>query len=63
MIDVSQILEFPSAKLYLLKQLLVAKITHISTLKLTLGRSCLLGGGRLMERGLFYHRDFEAGAP
>ena len=52
MIDVSQVIEFPSAKLCLLKQLSVTKITHISTLKLTLNRSRLFGGGRLMKGAL-----------
>ena len=46
MIDVSQVLEFPAAKLYLLKQLTVTKITQISILELTLNRSSLFGGGR-----------------
>ena len=64
MIDDSQVLEFPSAKLYLLKQLPIKKITHIATLKLTLNRSCLFGGGRLMEGVLILpHKDFENRAP
>ena len=62
MIDVSQVLEFPSARLYLLKQLPVTKLTHISSLKFTLNRSCLFGGGRFMEGRLLYHKDFEGGA-
>ena len=49
MIDISQVLEFPPAKFYLLKQLPVTKITHISALNLTLRRSRLFGGGLLME--------------
>ena len=64
MIDVSQVLEFPSAKRYLFKQLTVTKITHIGTLKLPLNRSCLFGGGRLIERALILpHKDFENRAP
>ena len=58
MIDVSQVLEFPSGKLYLLKQLPVTNITHISTLKLTLNRSRLFGGGRLMEGPLILPQGF-----
>ena len=56
-IDVSQVLEFPSAKLYLLKQLRVTKIIHISTLKLTLNWSrllegdCLMGGALILPQG------------
>ena len=64
MIDVSQVLEFPSAKLYSLKELRITKITHISPLKLTLNRSRLFGGGRLMEGVLILpHKDFEKRAP
>ena len=64
MFYVSQALEFPSAKLYLLKQLPITKITHISTLKLTLNRSRLFGGGRSMEGTLILpHKDFEKRAP
>ena len=60
MIDVSQVLEFPSAKLYLLKQLPITKIIHISTLKLTLNQSRLFGGWRLMEGVLILpHKNFE----
>ena len=58
MIDVSQVLEFPSAKLYLLKQLPIAKITHISTLKLTLNRDRLFGGGRSGGVLLLLHKVF-----
>ena len=46
---VSQVLEF-SAKLYLLKQLPLTKITHRSTLKLALTR--LFGRGHLL-----YHME------
>ena len=49
MIDVSQVLEF-SAKLFLLKQLPLTKITHRSTLKLALTR--LFGRGHLLEGAL-----------
>ena len=64
MINVSQVLEFPSAKFYLLKQLPINKITHISTLKLTLNQSRLFGGWRLMEGALILpHKDFEMRAP
>ena len=52
MIDVSQVLKFPSSKFYFLKQLPVTNITHISTLKLTLNRNRLFGGGCLMEGGI-----------
>ena len=52
MINVSQVLEFTSAKFYLLKQLPINKITHISTLKLTLNQSRLFGGWYLMEGAL-----------
>ena len=45
MIDVSQVLELASPKFYLLMQLPITKITHISILKLTLSRSRLLGVG------------------
>ena len=51
-IDVSQVLEFPSAKFYLLKQSSINIITHMSTLKVTLNRSRLFGGGYLMEEAL-----------
>ena len=47
MMDVSQVLEFPSAKPYLLKQLSVTKTTQISTSELTLNRSRLLRGWEL----------------
>ena len=64
MIDVSQVLEFPSAKLYLLKQLPITKITYISTLKLTLNQNLLFRGGRLMEGALILpHKDFEKTVP
>ena len=64
MIDVSQALEFPSAKLYSFKQLPIIKITHISTLKLTLDQSRLFEGGCLMEGALILpHKDFEKRAP
>ena len=64
MIDVLQVLEFHSAKLYLLKQLPITKTTHIRSLKLTLNRSRLFGGGRLMEGALILtHKDFEKRAP
>ena len=64
MIYVSQVLDFPSAKLYLLKQLPITKITHISTLKLTLNRSRLFGGGRLTEGALVLpNKDFEKRPP
>ena len=53
MIDVSQVLEFPSAKFYLLKQLPINIITHISTLKVTLSRSREVRT-QWKER-LFYH--------
>ena len=59
MTDISQVLEFPPATFYLLKQLPVTKITHISTLNLTLRRSRLFGGGLLMEWALILsHKDF-----
>ena len=53
MMDVLLVLEFHSAKLCLLKQLPITKITQISTLKLTLNRSYLflgwvLNGGRFI---------------
>ena len=62
-IDVSQVLEFPSAKLYSLKQLpftkITPKITQMSTLKLTLNRDRLFGGGRVREGVLILpHNDF-----
>ena len=52
MIDVSQVFEYPSAKLYLLKQLSITKITQISTLKLTLNRRRLFRGRRLIGGAL-----------
>ena len=59
MIDVSQVFEYPSAKLYLLKQLPITKITQISTLKLTLNRGRLFGGRRLIGGALILpHNDF-----
>ena len=64
MIDVSQVLEFPPPKFYLLRQLSINKITHISVLKLTLNWNRLFGGGRLMEGALILpHKDFEKRAP
>ena len=45
MTDVLQVLEFPKAKLYLLKQLRITKIIHITALKFTLSRGHLFGGG------------------
>ena len=45
MTDVLQVLEFPKAKLYLLKQLRIIKIIHITALKFTLSRGHLFGGG------------------
>ena len=64
MTDVSQVLEFPSAKLYLLKQLPITKITHISILKLTLNRGRVFRGRHLMEGALILsHKDFEKRAP
>ena len=60
----SQVLEFPSAKRYLFKQLTVTKVTHIGTLKLPLNRSCLFGDERLIEGALILpHKDFENRAP
>ena len=64
MIDVSEVLEFLSAKFYLLKLLPIDKIIHISTLKLTPNQSRLFGDGRLMEGFLILqHKVFEKRAP
>ena len=64
MTDVSQVLEFPSATFYLLKQLPINIITHINTLKVTLNQSYFFGGGHLMEEALILsHKDFENRAP
>ena len=51
MTDVLQVLEFPKAKLYLLKQLRITKIIHITALKFTLSRGHLFGSGRSMGGG------------
>ena len=59
MIDASQALEFPSAKLYLHKKLPLTKITLVITLKLTLKRSRLFGSGRLMEGELILPHRFQ----
>ena len=60
MIDVSQVLEFPSPEFHLLRQLSIYKITRISALKLTPNWSRLFEGGRLMEGVLILpHNDFE----
>ena len=65
MTDVLQVLEFPKAKLYLLKQLRITKIIHITALKFTLSRGHLFGGGRSMGGGgvlILLRRDFGRGA-
>ena len=66
MTDVLQVLEFPKAKLYLLKQLRITKIFHITALKFTLSRGHLFGGGRSMGGGggvlILLRRDFGRGA-
>ena len=54
MMDVSQVLEFPLAKLCLLKQLPISKITQISTSKLTLNQSRLFGGWVLNGGSVYY---------
>ena len=54
MTDVLQVLEFPKAKLYLLKQLRITKIIHITALKFTLSRGHLFGGGRSMGGGTYF---------
>ena len=63
MTDVLQVLEFPKAKLYLLKQLRIIKIIHITALKFTLSRGHLFGGGRSMGGGgyLFYCAGISGG--
>ena len=58
MTDVLQVLEFPKAKLYLLKQLRITKIIHITALKFTLSGGHLFGGGVL----ILLRRDFGRGA-
>ena len=64
MIGVSQVLEFRTEHLNLLKQLPITKIIHISSLKLFLNRSRLFDGGRLMEGALILpHQDFEKRDP
>ena len=68
MTDVLQVLEFPKAKLYLLKQLRITKIIHITALKFTLSRGHLFGGGRSMGGAggggvlILLRRDFGRGA-
>ena len=67
MTDVLQVLEFPKAKLYLLKQLRITKIIHITALKFTLSRGHLFGSGRSMGGGgggggyLFYCAGISGG--
>ena len=69
MTDVLQVLEFPKAKLYLLKQLRITKIIHITALKFTLSRGHLFGGGGWALNGgwgwgvlILLRRDFGRGA-
>ena len=70
MTDVLQVLEFPKAKLYLLKQLRITKIIHITALKFTLSRGHLFGGGGWALKGgwggggglILLRRDFGRGA-
>ena len=62
MIDVLRVLESPSAKLYLLKELPVTKITHISILKLTQNQSRLFGGRHLMEGAVILPQGFPKGS-
>ena len=69
MTDVLQVLDFPKAKLYLLKQLRITKIIHITALKFTLSRGHLFGSGRSMGGGgggggvlILLRRGFGGGA-